>query len=86
MSYLWFETNKQNLVIKVLYEEIKKLGVQVAPRAASGAGGQTIVVPGTVKQPQDAAVNSSKQVNFIFVVKIELKWKYHKCICLGFLV
>ncbi len=35
----------------------------MAPRAASGAGGQTIV-PGTVKQPQDAAVNSSKQVNF----------------------
>ena len=33
----------------------------MAPRAASGAGGQT-VVPGSVQQPQDAAVKSSQQV------------------------
>ena len=43
-----------------MYEKYQ-LGVQVAPRAASGAGGQT-VVPGSVQQPQDAAVKSSQQV------------------------
>jgi len=48
------------MVIQAIRREFDKTGVQVAPRAASGAGGQTIV-PATVKQPQDAAVNSSKQ-------------------------
>ncbi len=46
----------------------------MAPRAASGAGGQT-VVSGTVQQPQDAAVKSSQQVIILHFTIKNLKLK-----------